>query len=222
MQDKIIIIEDDAKISKLLDLELRFEGYDIDIAYDGKEGLQKIKENDYDLVLLDLMLPKMNGIEVCKRVREFSQIPIIILTAKDEVSDKVVGLDYGADDYITKPFEIEELIARIRAALRRTKTSKSDIFEYDGLRVDYSAREVYRDNELKNLSKKEFELLAYLIMNKGIVLTREKLINEIWGYSYIGNDNILDLYIKYVRDEIDKNYTRKFIHTIRGVGFVFK
>lgn len=223
MEDKILIIEDDEKISRLIEMELKFEGYETEKAYDGRDGLEKALKKDCVLVLLDLMLPKMNGIEVCKRIREVSQVPIIILTAKDEVTDKVIGLDYGADDYMTKPFSNEELIARIKALLRRVNhVSKPDVFVYEDLKIDYKTYEVYRDNKLISLSKKEFELLDYLVLNKGIVLSRNKILEEVWGYDYVGNDNILDLYIKYVRDKIDKNYDRKFIQTIRGVGFIFK
>lgn len=223
MEDKILIIEDDEKISRLIEMELKFEGYETEKAYDGRDGLEKALKKDCVLVLLDLMLPKMNGIEVCKRIREVSQVPIIILTAKDEVTDKVIGLDYGADDYMTKPFSNEELIARIKALLRRVNhVSKPDVFVYEDLKIDYKTYEVYRNDKLISLSKKEFELLDYLVLNKGIVLSRNKILEEVWGYDYVGNDNILDLYIKYVRDKIDKNYDRKFIQTIRGVGFIFK
>lgn len=223
MEDKILIIEDDEKISRLIEMELKFEGYETEKAYDGRDGLEKALKKDCVLVLLDLMLPKMNGIEVCKRIREVSQVPIIILTAKDEVTDKVIGLDYGADDYMTKPFSNEELIARIKALLRRVNhVSKPDVFVYEDLKIDYKTYEVYRGDKLISLSKKEFELLGYLVLNKGIVLSRNKILEEVWGYDYVGNDNILDLYIKYVRDKIDKNYDRKFIQTIRGVGFIFK
>ena len=170
------------------------------------------------------MLPKMSGIEVCKRVREKSDIPIIILTAKDEISDKVVGFDYGADDYLTKPFSIEELIARIRALFRRVQKveAEAEIFEFEDLKIDYVAREVFRNNVNIVLTKREFELLDFLVKNKGIALSRDKILEEIWGFEYIGNDTILDLYIKYLRDKIDKNHDRKLIQTIRGVGFVFK
>lgn len=223
MEDKILIIEDDEKISRLIEMELKFEGYETEKAYDGRDGLEKALKKDCVLVLLDLMLPKMNGIEVCKRIREVSQVPIIILTAKDEVTDKVIGLDYGADDYMTKPFSNEELIARIKALLRRVNhVSKPDVFVYEDLKIDYKTYEVYRGDKLISLSKKEFELLDYLVLNKEIVLSRNKILEEVWGYDYVGNDNILDLYIKYVRDKIDKNYDRKFIQTIRGVGFIFK
>lgn len=223
MSEKILIVEDDEKISRLIEMELKFEGFEVEKAFDGRDGLNKATTEKADLIILDLMLPKMNGIEVCKRIREHSQIPIIILTAKDGVTDKVIGLDYGADDYMTKPFSNEELIARIRALLRRTKAkTKLDVFEFEDLKIDYNAYEVYREGQLITLSKKEFDLLDCLVLNKGIVLSRDKILQEVWGYEYIGNDNILDLYIKYVRDKIDKDHKRKFIQTVRGVGFVFK
>lgn len=223
MSEKILIVEDDEKISRLIEMELKFEGFEVEKAFDGRDGLNKATTEKPDLIILDLMLPKMNGIEVCKRIREHSQVPIIILTAKDGITDKVIGLDYGADDYMTKPFSNEELIARIRALLRRTKVkTKLDVFEFEDLKIDYNAYEVYRGGKLVTLSKKEFDLLDCLVLNKGIVLSRDKILQEVWGYEYIGNDNILDLYIKYVRDKIDKDHDRKFIQTVRGVGFVFK
>lgn len=181
------------------------------------------KYNSYDLILLDLMMPKMNGIEVCKRVREFSQIPIIMLTAKDEVSDKVVGFDYGADDYMTKPFSNEELLARIKSLLRRTKkTKEKEDFIFEDLKISHTTYEVFRGENELGLSKREFELLDYLVLNKGIVLSRDQILENVWGFEYIGNDNILDLYIKYLRDKLDKTYERKFIQTVRGIGFIFK
>lgn len=224
MKKKILIIEDDVKISKLLETELKFENFDVDVSFDGRDGLSKATYQKFDLILLDLMLPKMSGIEVCKRVREKSDILIIILTAKDEISDKVVGFDYGADDYLTKPFSIEELIARIRALFRRVQKveAEAEIFEFEDLKIDYVAREVFRNNVNIVLTKREFELLDFLVKNKGIALSRDKILEEIWGFEYIGNDTILDLYIKYLRDKIDKNHDRKLIQTIRGVGFVFK
>lgn len=224
MKEKILIVEDDEKIAKLIEMELRFEGFEVEKALDGKEGLAKVMYNKFDLMILDLMLPKMNGIEVCKRIRQDSDIPIIILTAKDEVTDKIIGFDYGADDYMTKPFSTEELIARIKALLRRSKkTHDSKVFEYEDLLIDYSAHEVYREGILINLSKREFDLLDYLVLNKGVVLSRDKILQEVWGYDYVGNDNILDLYIKYLRDKLDISENgRKFIQTVRGIGFVFK
>ena len=224
MRDKILIIEDDVKIAKLLETELKFEGFDVDIKTDGKEGLLTAKYNHFDLILLDVMLPKMNGFEVCKRIREDSDVPIIFLTAKDQVTDKVISFDYGADDYITKPFSFDELFARIKALLRRAnkKTEKKEDFIYEDLRISYTAYEVFRGDVQIPLSKKEFELLDYLVLNKGIVLNRDNILEEVWGFDQIGNNNILDLYIKYLRDKIDKPFERKFIQTKRGIGFVFK
>ena len=223
MKDKILIIEDDPKIVRLLQIELQFEGFEVFFAYDGKEGLNMAKYNSYDLILLDLMMPKMSGMEVCKRIREFSQIPIIMLTAKDEVSDKVVGFDYGADDYMTKPFSNEELLARIKSLLRRTKKPKDkEDFIFEDLRISHVTYEVFRGDVELGLSKREFELLDYLVLNKGIVLSRDQILENVWGFEYIGNDNILDLYIKYLRDKLDKAYERKFIQTVRGIGFIFK
>ena len=223
MKDKILIIEDDPKIVRLLQIELQFEGFEMFFAYDGKEGLNMAKYNSYDLILLDLMMPKMNGMEVCKRIREFSQIPIIMLTAKDEVSDKVVGFDYGADDYMTKPFSNEELLARIKSLLRRTKKPKDkEDFIFEDLRISHVTYEVFRGDVELGLSKREFELLDYLVLNKGIVLSRDQILENVWGFEYIGNDNILDLYVKYLRDKLDKAYERKFIQTVRGIGFIFK
>ncbi|WP_314010232.1 response regulator transcription factor [Pseudostreptobacillus hongkongensis] len=224
MREKILIIEDDVKIAKLLETELKFEGFDVDIKTDGKEGLLTAKYNHFDLILLDVMLPKMNGFEVCKRIREDSDVPIIFLTAKDQVTDKVISFDYGADDYITKPFSFDELFARIKALLRRAnkKTEKKEDFIYEDLRISYTAYEVFRGDVQIPLSKKEFELLDYLVLNKGIVLNRDNILEEVWGFDQIGNNNILDLYIKYLRDKIDKPFERKFIQTKRGIGFVFK
>lgn len=224
MREKILIIEDDVKIAKLLETELKFEGFDVDIKTDGKEGLLTAKYNHFDLILLDVMLPKMNGFEVCKRIREDSDVPIIFLTAKDQVTDKVISFDYGADDYITKPFSFDELFARIKALLRRAnkKTEKKEDFIYEDLRISYTAYEVFRGDVQIPLSKKEFDLLDYLVLNKGIVLNRDNILEEVWGFDQIGNNNILDLYIKYLRDKIDKPFERKFIQTKRGIGFVFK
>ncbi|WP_065107399.1 response regulator transcription factor [Streptobacillus moniliformis] len=224
MKEKILIIEDDVKIARIIEVELKFEGFDIQIENDGKEGLLAAKYNHFDLILLDVMLPKMNGFEVCKRIREDSDVPIIFLTAKDQITDKVISFDYGADDYITKPFSNEELIARVKSLLRRStlKNKKKEDFIFEDLRISYTAHEVYRGGELIQLSKKEFELLDYLVLNKGIVLGRDSILEEVWGFDQIGNNNILDLYIKYLRDKIDKPYLRKFIQTKRGIGFVFK
>jgi DNA-binding response OmpR family regulator len=220
----ILIVEDEKQIVRFLELELKYEGYIIDTAFDGREGLKKAEENRYDLILLDIMLPELNGMEVCRRIRQFSNLPIIMLTAKDDVTDKVMGLDIGADDYITKPFAIEELLARIRAALRR----KSEVVEnlenlqIGNLTMDLSKHQVNRNGKLIELTKREYDLLEYLMKNKGIVLTREQILEKVWGYDYIGDTNVVDVYIRYLRSKIDDSFTTKLIHTVMGVGYTLK
>lgn len=223
---KILIVEDEAKIARFLQLELQYEGYEVDIANDGRSGYEKACNECYDLIILDLMLPFMSGIEVCRRVRRESQVPIIMLTAKDDVMDKVVGLDSGADDYVTKPFAIEELLARIRVALKRKNksfsTNNEELLTSGKLKLSKLKREVYFDECLINLSKKEFDLLEYLMENRGIVLSREKLIENVWGYDYYGDTNVTDVYIRYLRSKIDQRFCKNYIQTVRGVGYQFK
>lgn len=224
MAQKILIVEDEIKIARFLELELGHEGYIVDQAHDGREGLNKALSNQYDLIVLDIMLPSVNGIEVLRKIRQNSEIPIILLTAKDEVMDKVIGLDMGADDYITKPFAIEELLARIRTALKRKmqKPELTKIIEIGSLKLDPDKHSVTFNNELLELTKREFDLLRHLIENKNIVSTRDRLLEEVWGYDYIGDTNIVDVYIRYLRSKIDDKYNIKLIHTIRGVGYIIK
>lgn len=220
---KILIVEDESKIARFVELELKYEGYEVDIAYDGKLGLQKALQNNCDLVILDIMLPGLNGIEVCRRIRLESDIPIIMLTAKDDTIDKVVGLDMGADDYMTKPFAIEELLARIRVALnRKTNRKKNDILQIGLLKLNISSHSVYYGDYEINLTKKEFELLEYLMKNKNIAITREQLLNNVWEYEYMGDTNVVDVYIRYLRQKIDDKYNIKLINTVRGVGYIIK
>jgi two-component system, OmpR family, response regulator ArlR len=224
MAQKILIVEDEIKIARFLELELGHEGYIVDQAHDGREGLNKALNNQYDLIVLDIMLPSVNGIEVLRKIRQNSEIPIILLTAKDEIMDKVIGLDMGADDYITKPFAIEELLARIRTALKRkmqkVKLPKALAIGY--LKLDPDKHAVTFENELLDLTKREFDLLRHLIENRNIVSTRDKLLEEVWGYDYVGDTNIVDVYIRYLRSKIDEKYNIKLIHTIRGVGYIIK
>jgi DNA-binding response OmpR family regulator len=225
MAEKILIVEDESKIARFLELELRHEGYEVEIASDGRSGLERIKNGDFSLVVLDLMLPLMSGIEVCRRVRKFSDLPIIMLTAKDDISDKVTGLDSGADDYVTKPFAIEELLARIRVALKRkaaTKENNEDTITCGKLVLSKMQHRVTYDGEEVPLSKKEYDLLLYFMENKGIVLDREKLIENVWGYDFIGDTNVTDVYVRYLRSKIDQKYGVNFIRTIRGVGYIFE
>ncbi|AFV03797.1 Response regulator receiver:Transcriptional regulatory protein-like protein [Dehalobacter sp. UNSWDHB] len=224
MKTRILVIEDEVKIARFLELELAHEGYEVELAHDGREGYEKAVSGKADLIILDLMLPGLSGIEICRRVRRVSDMPIIMLTAKDDVSDKVMGLDSGADDYMTKSFAIEELLARIRVILKR-RGKKEDqnnvitagplILFKDEYRVTYQGVDI-------SLSKKEFELLKYLMENKGIVLSREKILDHVWGYDYYGDTNVTDVYIKYLRNKIDQKYNAVLIHTVRGVGYLFK
>ncbi len=220
---KVLIIEDESKLARFVELELKHEGYDVVVAEDGRSGVEKFFEEEPDIILLDLMLPQLNGIEVCRRIRKESDIPIIMLTAKDETMDKIVGLDSGADDYMTKPFAIEELFARIRVALRRRKSSNDkNILTIKELTIDLDRRTVhYKDTEIE-LTKREFELLVYLVKNKNIVISREQILNKVWGYDYIGETNVVDVYVRYLRTKIDDRFGVKIIHTIRGVGYFAK
>jgi len=217
---KILIVEDELKIARFLELELGYEGYVVDQVHDGREGLQKILEESFDLILLDIMLPSMNGIEVLRKVRQTLKVPIIMLTAKDEIMDKVMGLDMGADDYITKPFAIEELLARIRVALKKNANSK--ILQIDNLKIDLEKYTVSFSDQPIDLTKREFDLLKYLLENKNIVLSREKLLEKVWGYDYAGETNVVDVYISYLRTKIDDKFNKKLIYTVRGVGYLLK
>lgn len=221
---KVILIEDEVKLARFVELELRYEGYDVTVCHDGREGLQMVTDGNYDMILLDLMLPGLTGIEICRRVRKFSNVPIIMLTAKDETMDKVAGLDSGADDYLTKPFAIEELLARMRVAFKHANAggAKKVILEVQGLEIDTDKRMVTVNGTVVDLTKKEYELLLYLVQNKNIVLSREQILNEVWGYSYIGETNVVDVYIRYLRSKIDEAFGIKYIHTIRGVGYYVK
>lgn len=223
---KILIVEDEQKIARFLELELNYEGYDVDIASNGREGLEKGKSEDVDLIILDLMLPGLSGIEVCRRLRQTSEVPIIMLTAKDDISDKVTGLDIGADDYMTKPFAVEELLARIRVLLKRSRNNKervdSQCLEIDKLKLNKSNYKVEFDGENIELTKKEFELLEFMMLNKNIVLTRENILDKVWGYDYFGDTNIIDVYIRYLRSKIDQKYNINLIETVRGVGYIIR
>lgn len=219
----ILIIEDEVKLARFIELELKYEGYDVDMAHDGRQGLDMFYQNNYSLILLDLMLPGLNGLEICKKIRQNSNIPIIMLTAKDDIVDKVTGLDSGADDYVTKPFAIEELLARMRVALKHNRNlTHKNILQLNNLSIDTDLRVVKVDNDVIDLTKTEYDLLLYLMQNKNIVLTREQILNTVWGYEYIGETNVVDVYIRYLRSKLDEIYHRKYIHTVRGVGYIVK
>lgn len=223
---KILIVEDEAKIARFLELELKHEGYEVLVAGDGRTGLEKALREQVDLVVLDIMLPGLSGIEVCRRIRLESKLPIIMLTAKDDVTDKVAGLDMGADDYMTKPFAIEELLARIRVALNRVKSTKTETklekLKVGEVTLNLASHTAFFGEEELILTKKEYELLEYLMRNKNIALTREQLLNNVWDYEYFGDTNVVDVYIRYLRQKIDEKYGVHLISTVRGVGYIIK
>jgi len=222
--ERILIIEDEEKIARFIELELKFEGYEVEKALDGREGLALAQARPFDLILLDIMLPGLNGIEVLRRIRLFSDVPVILLTARDTVADKVTGLDGGADDYITKPFAIEELLARIRVALRKKRAAAppSPVLTAGIIRLDPVRREVWAGENQLELTKKEFDLLQFLMENQNIVMKREVLLERVWGYDFEGETNVVDVYIRYLRAKIEEPYGVKLIHTVRGVGYVIK
>ncbi|QDH20149.1 response regulator transcription factor [Saccharibacillus brassicae] len=233
MTGTILIIEDEEKIARLLELELGYEGYRTGRAGSGAEGLDKYREQDWDLILLDVMLPGFSGIEVLRRIRATDSLtPVILLTAKDSVEDKVSGLDLGASDYVTKPFQIEELLARIRSALRARAAAgngreeeallREDGLSAGSLRLNEQTREVYRGERRIDLTPREFDLLVFLLRNQRQVLSREQIIREVWGYDYAGDTNVVDVYIRYVRKKIDEDGLPELIYTVRGVGYVLK
>lgn len=225
-KSKILIIEDEVKIARFLELELKYEGYEVEIAHDGREGLNLAINKEYDVIVLDVMLPSLNGMEVLRRIRTVSDVSIIMLTAKSDVTDKVMGLDIGADDYMTKPFAIEELLARIRVMLKRNKShlivKDENIITLGKLSIDIERHLVTFNDEHIELTKKEFDLLKYMLDNKGIVITRDNILQNIWGYDYIGDTNVVDVYIRYLRSKIDNRFDIKLIHTVRGVGYQIK
>ena len=225
---KILIIEDEEKIARFVELELSHEGYETDKATNGREGLEKIESGGYDLVILDIMLPELNGIEVLRRARRTTDVPVILLTARDSVTDKVSGLDMGANDYITKPFAIEELLARIRAILRSSekaaekapepaeKEEDGSILSCSGVEMNTDSHEVTYNGQPVELTNREFILLRTLMENKNVAMTREKLLCDAWGYDYYGETNIIDVYVRYIRHKTAYDV----IKTIRGVGYI--
>ena len=221
---KILLVEDEEKLARFVELELTHEGYEVEKALDGRTGLEKAEAGNFDLLLLDIMLPGLNGLEVLRRLRRTSQVPVIMLTARDAVMDKVTGLDMGADDYVTKPFSIEELLARIRAALRKQAAQKKEdgLLSCGDLTVDVSRHRVTRDGKEIELTGREFSLLQFFMENKTIVLTRDQLLEKVWGYEYLGETNVVDVYVRYLRGKIDDGFDVKLLHTVRGVGYVLR
>lgn len=223
MAEKILLVEDDTKIARFVELELTHEGYEVTKAFDGRQGLELAESGSFDLVLLDIMLPGLNGLEVLRRLRRSSDMPVIMLTARDAVMDKVSGLDSGADDYITKPFAIEELLARIRVVFKKRGGQKQTRkFTVKGVTMDTDRHEVTYNGEIVELNHREYELVRILMENKNIVLNRERLLDSVCGYDYMGETNIIDVYVRHIRSKLDDRFGIKFITTVRGVGYAVK
>ena len=222
--ERILIVEDEEAIARFLELELRHEGYAVGKAADGRAGLDMALSGEYDLVLLDIMLPLLSGMEVIRRLRKESQIPVIMLTARDTVMDKVSGLDMGADDYITKPFAIEELLARIRTALRKRPRAESPkpLLTCGPVVMDVARHQVTCQGTPVDLTSREFDVLKLMMENQQIVLSRDTFLAKVWGYDYVGETNVVDVYIRYLRSKIDDAYGVDLIHTVRGVGYVLR
>ncbi|OUM96681.1 MAG: DNA-binding response regulator [Thermobacillus sp. ZCTH02-B1] len=228
MNERLLVIEDETSIARILQLELEHEGYTVGRAEDGRKGLEMALSGEWDLVLLDVMLPGLNGIEVLRRIRSSgSQIPVVLLTARDTVPDKVSGFETGANDYVTKPFAMEELLARIRNLLRifqqkKAEGEKGDVLKVADLTIELKTRKVYRKEIAVELTPREFDLLVYLAEHKNEEKTREQILSDVWGYDFVGETNLVDVYIRYLRQKIDRGFRTKLIHTIRGVGYMLK
>jgi len=222
MNELILIVEDNEAIVKVLQRTLIYEGYKVDTALDGETGLELAESNHPDLVVLDLMLPGIDGLEVCQRLRAKGNVPILMLTAKDTIQDRVLGLDAGADDYVVKPFELEELMARIRALLRRTQTDRATMLTFEDLTLDTSTRQAFRNERVIDLTAKEYDLLELFLRHPHQVLTRELIFDRVWGYDFGGESNVLDVYIRYLRQKLEDKGEARLIHTVRGVGYVLR
>jgi two-component system response regulator MprA len=222
MKTKLLIIEDDQGILKILRRNLTYEGYEVEVAEDGTMGLEKARQLSPDLVILDIMLPGMDGFEVCRRLRTESDVPVLMLTAKGETSDRVRGLDLGADDYLAKPFEFEELNARIRALLRRTTSNQASVLTFADLTLDKGTRRARREERVISLTAKEYELLELFMEHPRQVLTREVIYDRVWGYNFGGKSNIIEVYVRYLRQKLEKEGEPRLIHTLRGVGYVLR
>jgi DNA-binding response OmpR family regulator len=223
---RILIIEDEKNLSRFIELELQYEGYETEICSDGRSGLNKAVSEEWDVILLDLMLPELNGIEVCRRIRQSDKmVPIIMITARDNVLDRVSGLDSGADDYIVKPFAIEELLARLRSMLRRVEALNSKeltTLKYKDLTIEIESCVVKKGDQVITLTKREYDLLVIFLRNTNIVLTREVLLNKVWGYHTGVETNVVDVYVRYLRNKIDDKNEASYIQTVRGTGYVMR
>lgn len=220
---KVLIVEDETQVARLIELELGYEGYQVDIAKNGKEALEKVERFKPDLIILDWILPEVDGLEVTRRIRsDGNDVPLIVLTAKDTLSDRVMSLDSGADDYITKPFATEELLARIRAVIRRRPQALEGVLEYHDLWLDQFSRVAKRDGTILDLRAKEFALMRLFMLYPEQALTREFIFDKVWGYNFLGESNVIEVYIRYLRTKLEECGTGRLIHTVRGVGYILK
>jgi len=223
MSDRILLVEDDPKLAKFIESELSLEGYHVTVAPNGLDGLMLARDAQPDLLILDWMLPGISGLDICLRLRSTGvQVPIIMLTAKDEVPDRVTGLNAGADDYVTKPFSMEELLARVKARLRRTQPNDPDQLQFEDLILNGLTREVYRGSQLIELTAKEFDLLEFMLQNPRQVLTRDRILEKVWGYDFMGESNIIEVYIRALRIKLEASNSKRLLHTVRGVGYVLR
>ncbi|AFZ06848.1 two component transcriptional regulator, winged helix family [Oscillatoria nigro-viridis PCC 7112] len=223
MSDRILLVEDDPKLAKFIESELSLEGYHVTVAPNGLDGLTIARDAQPDLLILDWMLPGISGLDICLRLRSTGiQVPIIMLTAKDEVPDRVTGLNAGADDYVTKPFSMEELLARVKARLRRTQANDPDNLQFEDLILNGLTREVYRGSQLIELTAKEFDLLEFMLQNSRQVITRERIFEKVWGYDFMGESNIIEVYIRALRIKLEASNSKRLLHTVRGVGYVLR
>lgn len=221
--ERILVVEDEARIAQFIERGLIYEGYRVNVARDGKTGLSIARDNPPDLVILDWMLPGLDGLEVCKRLRAAGDVPILMLTAKDDIKDRVAGLDAGADDYLVKPFSVDELMARIRALFRRTRTnSRPEILMFSDLKLDTGTHRAYRSERAIDLTAKEYELLELFMRNPRQVLTRDVIFDRVWGYDFGGESNIIEVYVRYLRQKTEQENEARLIHTVRGVGYVLR
>jgi DNA-binding response OmpR family regulator len=223
MSANILLVEDEVKLARFIELELSSEGYQVSVAHDGMTGLTLARESSPELVILDWMLPGLSGLEICRRLRSTgNKVPVILLTARDEVSDRVAGLDAGADDYVVKPFSIEELLARIRAHLRRFCETEEDVLQFEDLSLNRRTHQVYRDKRAIELTAKEFDLLEYLLSNPRQVFTKDQILENVWGYDFMGDSNIIEVYIRYLRLKLEEKGEKRLIQTVRGVGYALR
>ncbi|WP_445246957.1 response regulator transcription factor [Microcoleus sp. OTE_8_concoct_300] len=223
MSDRILLVEDDPKLAKFIESELSLEGYHVTVAPNGLDGLTIARDAQPDLLILDWMLPGISGLDICLRLRSTGvQVPIIMLTAKDEVPDRVTGLNAGADDYVTKPFSMEELLARVKARLRRTQPNDPDQLQFEDLILNGLTREVYRGSQLIELTAKEFDLLEFMLQNPRQVITRDRILEKVWGYDFMGESNIIEVYIRSLRIKLEVSNSKRLLHTVRGVGYVLR